>query len=217
MFYEKIALLIRRWAMEPGNQIKKHRGGSGLLQEGMLPGLEFIAFSMIGWIYEVCIMYFEMHAGFVNRGFMYGPWLPLYGFGGMLIILLFGKLRDKKLRIGKIPLAPAVCFILICLLSTVVELAASYIVEYVTGHTLWDYRNAGYGPTFEGRIALRSSLQFGLIGMAVLYCVQPLIEKGLKWLKEKSNLAYCIMGISVIGIFAIDLVYHLIFGSNALR
>ena len=182
----------------------------------MLLCLEFISFSIIGWIYEVCIMYFEMHAGFVNRGFMYGPWLPLYGFGGMLIILLFGKLRDKKLNVGKIPLAPIFCFILICLLSTVVELAASYIVEYVTGHDLWDYSSAGYGPNFEGRIALRSSLQFGLIGMAVLYGVQPLLEKALKRLKEKSLTVYRIIGISVIGIFIIDLLYHLIFGSNSL-
>ena len=50
----------------------------------------FICFSFIGWIYEVAIFIIEDHI-FVNRGVLYGPWLPVYGFGGSIIFLLFKK------------------------------------------------------------------------------------------------------------------------------
>lgn len=175
----------------------------------------FLAFSMIGWIYEVCIMWLEMHEGFVNRGFLYGPWLPIYGCGGLLILLLFGGLRRRKIGIGDLSLTPLVSFLAICLLATVLELGASYLVERFVGHSLWDYRFTNYGPTFEGRIALRSSLQFGLMGMAVLYGVEPLLKKAFRWLREKAIKFYWGTSILLEGLFLADLIYHVMRGSNA--
>ena len=107
--------------------------------------------------------------GFVNRGFLYGPCLPVYGIGGLLIVLVTKPFRKH----------PLLCFTAICLFTTGMELIASYLMEWYLGLVLWDYRNTGYGPTFQGRIALRSSIQFGLIGMAVVYVVRPLLEKGI--------------------------------------
>ena len=178
--------------------------------------LEFLAFSVIGWIYEVCIMWLEMHAGFVNRGFLYGPWLPIYGFGGIVILLLFGRLKKKRLAVGKLSLTPIACFGLICILTTTLELASSYLVEGLLGHTLWDYRYTNYGPTFQGRIAVRSTLQFGLIGIAVLYVLCPLLERSLDWLHRKAPVLYWAGSLLAEGAFLVDLVYHLIHGSNAL-
>ena len=51
----------------------------------------FICFAFIGWIYEVALFLIEDHI-FVNRGFLYGPWLPVYGFGGIVIYFLFASL-----------------------------------------------------------------------------------------------------------------------------
>ena len=44
--------------------------------------LIFMACSFLGWIYEVSVGIFETHVGYVNRGFLFGPYLPIYGFGG---------------------------------------------------------------------------------------------------------------------------------------
>jgi len=178
--------------------------------------LKFLAFGVIGWIYEVCIMWLEMHEGFVNRGFLYGPWLPIYGLGGIGILLLFGRLRKKWLAVGKLSLTPIVCFCLICLLATALELGASYLVEGLLGHTLWDYRYTNYGPTFQGRIAVRSTLQFGLIGIAVLYILCPLLERSLDRLHKKVPALYWGGSLLTEGAFLVDLIYHLIHGSNAL-
>lgn len=177
--------------------------------------LTFVVFAVIGWIYEVCIVWFEMKQGFVNRGFLYGPWLPLYGCGGLLVVLLFGWLRRKKLRLWKIPVSPALCFLAICVLATVVELAASYIAERVTGYMLWNYEVAGYGLNYQGRISLRSSLQFGVIGTVVLYAVYPPVTAGFRRLHERHKVLYWTVSFVLVALFVWDLVYHLIHGSNA--
>ena len=52
--------------------------------------LSFILYAFIGWIYEV-ILEFYYGNGFVNRGFLFGPYLPVYGFGALLILLLLYK------------------------------------------------------------------------------------------------------------------------------
>jgi len=165
----------------------------------------FLAFGFIGWLYEVGIMYFEMHQGFVNRGFLFGPCLPLYGFGGLLILLTAGRFRKH----------PLLCFLVICLVTTGMELLASYLLEWTMGYFLWDYRNTGYGPTFEGRIALRSSLQFGLIGMAAVYVICPLLEKGIGKFRRKFPRVYLTVTGLFLVIFLTDLLIHVFCGSNA--
>ena len=177
--------------------------------------LLFLVFSILGYLYEVAIMYFELHQGFVNRGFLYGPWLPIYGFGGTLILLAFSGLKKKRLAIGKISFTPILCFLGICLFTTGLELAGSYLVERFCGYVLWDYRYVNYGPTFEGRIALRSSLQFGILGLIALYVIQPLLKRGAAFLRNKFRFFFLIFELLLILVFLADLIYHLINGSNA--
>lgn len=167
--------------------------------------LVFLAFGFVGWVYEVAIVWFEMHLGFANRGFLWGPCLPIYGIGGLLILLVTMKVRKH----------PLLCFLGVCLFTTGVELLASYLMEWWMGSFLWDYRNTGYGPTFEGRIALRSSLQFGLMGMAAVYVVYPLMNKVVEKVREKLPRCYLVMALMLLATFLADLVYHLIHGSNA--
>ncbi|MBQ9490278.1 MAG: putative ABC transporter permease [Lachnospiraceae bacterium] len=167
--------------------------------------LVFLAFGFVGWVYEVCIVWFEMHLGFENRGFLLGPCLPIYGVGGLLILVVTVKVRKH----------PILCFLVVCLFATSLELLASYLMEWWMGSFLWDYRNTGYGPTFEGRIALRSSLQFGLMGMAAVYVVYPLMNKVVEKVREKLPRCYLVMTLMLLATFLADLVYHLIHGSNA--
>ena len=56
--------------------------------------LLFFAFSMIGWAWEVIYHLAEEHI-VVNRGFLYGPWLPIYGTGGVLILIYLKKYLDR--------------------------------------------------------------------------------------------------------------------------
>ena len=70
----------------------------------------FICFSFIGWIYEVAIFIIEDHI-FVNRGVLYGPWLPVYGFGGYIIFFLLNKLKNKPVKINRINIRPLLTYV----------------------------------------------------------------------------------------------------------
>ena len=95
------------------------------------------------------------------------------------------------------------------------ELAASYLLERWQGFVLWDYRDAGYGPTYQGRIAVRSSLQFGLMGMAAVYVVYPLVDWVTSKFQKKLPKGYLALTIMAAAAFLVDLIWHVIFGSNA--
>ena len=57
----------------------------------------FICFAFIGWIYEVILFLVDDHI-LVNRGVLYGPWLPVYGCGGLIIYYLFYRFKNKPVK-----------------------------------------------------------------------------------------------------------------------
>ena len=62
--------------------------------------LMFMTCALLGWIYEVLVGIFETHMGYVNRGFLFGPYLSIYGFGGIILIALLLPIRNKKISVG---------------------------------------------------------------------------------------------------------------------
>lgn len=145
--------------------------------------LYFWLYAVIGWIYEVFLEVAVYHWGFSNRGFLFGPYCPVYGFGALLILFSFGSLRKKQLVLGSINIMPLIIFLGIVVLTTAVELLTSYLMEWTTGGWLWDYHS--YPFQFQGRIALSPSVRFGIGGMVILYGLHPILEKLRKKLGEK--------------------------------
>ncbi len=137
--------------------------------------LYFVIYSIIGWLYEVFLEVVVYRWGFSNRGFLFGPYLPVYGIGAIVILLCLLPLQKKKIQLGRCTITPILVFLGIVVLTTAIELATSYILEWQTGGWLWDYTRFSYH--FEGRIALNPSIRFGIGGMFFLYLVQPLLEK----------------------------------------
>ena len=87
--------------------------------------LQFILFAVSGWIYEV-LYTLGAWGVYENRGVLFGPWLPLYGFGGMIIYAIFCKIIDKPVKLGPINLRPVLIFIYACLLTTLIENGTQY-------------------------------------------------------------------------------------------
>ena len=168
----------------------------------------FICFSFIGWIYEVAIYLIDDHI-FVNRGVLFGPWLPVYGFGGIIIYSLFNKLKDKPIKIEKINIRPLILFIYMSLISAIVELLTTYICDLIKfdWRKLWVYNNF---MNFQGRIALMPSIKFGLIGLLGIYIIVPIIDK-FNNINEKS---VKIISYAIILLFVIDVIVHIFIGST---
>lgn len=137
----------------------------------------FILYCFIGWLYEVGIELFELHHGFVNRGFLHGPYLPVYGFGVVLLLLALGNLKKKKIKLFNIDITIIVIFFLIILLTGVLEYFTSYIMELLFHRRWWDYSNNLFN--INGRVCLKASFRFGLGGTLFLYVTQPIFEKNV--------------------------------------
>ena len=169
----------------------------------------FICFAFIGWLYEVILFIIEDHI-LVNRGSLYGPWLPIYGFGGIIIYYLFYHLKNKPVKIKGINIRPLLLFIYITLTAVSVELISTYICDAIKTdwQELWFYGDKFMN--FQGRIALVPGLKFGLIGLLGIYVIVPLIDK-IKSINKKPVIFITYL---IIALFVIDFILHLFIGST---
>lgn len=135
----------------------------------------FFLYSVIGWLYEVFLEVVVYRWGFSNRGVLQGPYCVVYGFGALLLIASLSWLKRRRICIGKRNITPVLVFVGVMGIATLVELIASYIMEYTVGGWQWDYTR--FAIQFEGRIALNPSIRFGIGGLLFLYLFQPFFEK----------------------------------------
>ena len=147
--------------------------------------LLFMLFAFIGWLYEVFLEVVVYRWGFSNRGVLFGPYLPVYGFGALAFILCFNKLINDKPLKKKLLYIPIV-FLGCMIVATLLELLTSYICEYFTGSWPWQ-TYSDYKYNFEARIALSPSIRFGIGGVIFLYILEPLFTKLLNKLSDKTR------------------------------
>lgn len=165
----------------------------------------FICYAICGWLFELIIWIFKENQ-IMNRGFLFGPWLPIYGFGGLLIYkFVYPKSKEPLIVKGK-DIRPWTIFLLIAVSATVVEFVSTYILDLagVGFLSLWDYSE--YNINFQSRIALIPAIQFGILGNAIIYLAQPKIEK---FINSDSLWKYVLMLL-----FTADLIIHIFTGST---
>lgn len=112
----------------------------------------FFLCSIGGFLWEVLI-FLVKEGRFANRGFLYGPWLPVYGVGAVLLYLLLEKIKKH----------PIAVLLLSALAGTGLELLVGWLLDTVWDLRYWDYR--GYLFNFRGYICLWSALGFGIAGV----------------------------------------------------
>lgn len=155
--------------------------------------LMFFSFSMIGWIWEVSLHLFG-DGDFVNRGFFHGPWLPIYGAGGVLVLVLLKRLADKPLLLFLS--ATAVC--------GVVEYTVAWFL-WETQHKYW-WNYTGYFLNLQGRICAEGLIVFGLGGCAMVYLLAPLFDEIFRRIPRKTRLSLCVI---LTVIFVADAAYSM--------
>ena len=150
---------------------------------------------MFGWFWEVALHLLQ--AGeFVNRGVLHGPWLPIYGNGAILILLLLYRLRKK-------PFAEFTAIIIVC---GVIEYMTSLILEFLHGGAKWwDY--TGYYLNLNGRICAEGLLVFGVGGMAFIYVLAPMLDNLIEQIQLKILVPLCTV---LLLVYCVDTVYSTI-------
>lgn len=124
--------------------------------------LLFFCYSILGWIMEVSCKLISDRK-FINRGFLIGPWCPIYGCGGLLITLLLNKYIND----------PITLFIMAILVCSILEYSTSYVLEKLFNARWWDYNH--YRFNINGRICLETMIPFGLLGLFIMYVSNPFL------------------------------------------
>lgn len=160
----------------------------------------FFIYCFIGWIYEV-IWEFKVGNGFVNRGFLYGPYLPIYGFGVLTLYFILKKFLKTKLKIGKINIMPIFVFVMILVIASIIEYVASFGMEVLFQKRWWDYSYDFIN--INGRVSLRNSSLLALGALVLLYLVHPILEKVFTKVNPKIIKA---LGCIIVIVMSIDFV-----------
>lgn len=123
----------------------------------------FTLYSIVGWICET-VWCSIGNRKFVNRGFLSGPWCPIYGFGAMLI-LSFTAL---------VPQNPILIFLISMLAATVLEYFTGWLLEKLFQTRWWDYSQRRF--QIKGRVCLGNSLLFGIMGLGAALLIHPAVK-----------------------------------------
>lgn len=123
----------------------------------------FIIYSFMGWVCE-SVYCSILDKKLINRGFLTGPFCPIYGFGALAILKLLTPFTNDFLTI----------FLAGILITSLLEYISSYLLEVAFDTHWWDY--SSYRFNINGRVCLRNSLLFGVLVVALHFYIHPYIR-----------------------------------------
>ena len=133
--------------------------------------LFFYIYCFFGWIIES--IYVSVCTGnWVNRGFMRGPVIPIYGTGA--IIILFAVIPFRT--------SPILVFIIGTIAASVLEFVTGFVMERIYKVRYWDYSDKPFNLC--GYICLFNSLCWGVLSILLIYLVHSWVEKGVLFLND---------------------------------
>ena len=124
--------------------------------------LLFMIYACLGWLLEVIGKLIE-YKKFINRGFLIGPYCPIYGWGAVAITLLLYRYAYD----------PFVLFIMTIITCATLEYVTSWVMEKLFKARWWDYSKRKFN--LDGRVCLETTIPFGLMGMFIIYVSNPFI------------------------------------------
>jgi uncharacterized membrane protein len=163
--------------------------------------LLFVIGGIFGFIYEE--LFYKIDLGyFVKRGSTFGPWIPIYGYGSLLIVLMSYWARKKSWLV----------FLLNCLVTGILELGTGFVLDKYFNLRLWNYNEEIWNwGNYNGYICIRSVLFFGVSSLLLIYAILPLLFKIVKKKEEKKQ-ENILLGVSIALAltFAIDIILYMI-------
>ena len=161
----------------------------------------FVLGSLFGYILELFFRRFVSQKKWMNPGFLTGPYLPIYGFG---VVVLYA-ISNVPLGITSQAWDIIVRILIIGVGMTLVEFIAGLIFIKGMGIKLWDYSNRK--GNIMGIICPIFSLAWLAVGCLYYFLLNPILVDGIAWISE--NLIYTYFVGIVIGMIAVDLAYSI--------
>lgn len=151
--------------------------------------LYFIIYSFLGWAIESAYVS-VLQRRLINRGFLNGPLCPIYGTGAMLITIILGRFTD----------VPTV-FVFGIAITTVLEYIVGFLLEKLFSARWWDYSSHRFN--INGRVSLLSSFYWGLLCIALVFFIHPLMERLVSHIPARVGL---VVSWIMFALIAVDLV-----------
>ena len=159
----------------------------------------FVIGSLFGWILELFFRRFISQKKWMNPGFLTGPYLPIYGFG---IIILYG-VSNIPLGLESQILDVLIRIIIIGVGMTLIEFIAGLIFIKGFKIKLWDYSNRK--GNIMGIICPIFSVAWLAVGSLYYFFLNTLLVQGISWISD--NLIYTYFVGAVIGAILVDFSY----------
>ncbi len=125
--------------------------------------LIFFISSVLGYFVEITFCSIQSRKVVYNRGFLLGPYIPIYGVGTVLIAFVLAKYRND----------PLIFFWMSVILCSFIEYITSYLMEKIFKVRWWDYSHEPFN--YNGRICLKNSMLFGIAGLFLIYTYYPFV------------------------------------------
>ena len=154
-------------------------GVNNMVNKLIMCFLLFMIYSFLGWIMEVSITLIK-NKKFVNRGFLIGPYCPIYGYGVLGILFLIGENTHDILSV----------FLKSVLICSILEYITSYLMEKIFNARWWDYSNKRYN--INGRVCLETMIPFGILGTFCFYVINPFLVKIIDLINPTVRFILCI-------------------------
>ena len=149
----------------------------------------YFIYAFLGWCTEVS--YAATKTGkFVNRGFLNGPWCPIYGFGVVIVLSFLEPPKDNLLLL----------FLGSVALTSALEWLTGFVLEKLFAQRWWDYSNEPFN--LSGYICLRFSLAWGFACLFVVDILHPTVQLLIRLIPHPVGLV--LLGILMV-VMAIDL------------
>ena len=155
----------------------------------------FLIYSVIGYLVEICFCSMHQKKIVLNRGFLIGPYLPIYGSSVVLMYYLLQKYADD----------PVALFVMSVIICSIMEYLTSLILERIFKVRWWDYSHMKFNV--DGRICLSNSIMFGLGSLGLFYIINPFI---MGFINSIPRLIFIIISIVLFICFTTDVILSII-------
>lgn len=159
--------------------------------------LYFFIYAFIGWVLE---SFYSLYAlgHFTKRGFLFGPICPIYGYSGVILVLLLTKYKKNNFKL----------FVISGIIFSVFEYFTGFVLDSLFSMKLWDYSEEFFN--LNGRISIFFSFVWGIFAILFLNHIHPFIKKHIN--RKLSKIPY-IFQKTVLCIFTIIFVADTVLSS----
>lgn len=138
----------------------------------------FIVYSFFGWICETiyCSILDEQY---VNRGFLLGPFCPIYGAGALIVIIFLSPVAENII----------ILFISAMFFTSILEYITGVLLEAIFNLKWWDY--SSYKFNIKGRVCLLNSILFGILSVVTIKFINPIVVEMIKYISLSTIILIC--------------------------